>query len=134
MFEIKKQYASIWFYSNDLILLLLLIIIDELNDKRSLATSDDCWLKRVCDVNAICKAIGKNYHSCQCKNGFQGNGSVCFGREIVVCKWHGFALVNLMGSIISEIQLLLSQFHNDGQVHSLAYIKRGKAALAGYCI
>ena len=53
------------------------------DDKRSLASSLDCRQKPLCDANAICAADLKDEkrYKCVCRNGFQGNGSLCEGNQ-----------------------------------------------------
>ncbi|KAK2559903.1 hypothetical protein P5673_017474 [Acropora cervicornis] len=56
---------------------------EKLADKRSMAILSDCRHKQLCDVKATCTAVSDNHHACLCNGGFQGNGSVCYGKETV---------------------------------------------------
>ena len=58
--------------------------VQDVQDKRSLATTFDCRQKPLCHTNAACTAdpINRNRYTCVCNNGFQGNGSVCQGMRV----------------------------------------------------
>ena len=41
-----------------------------------------------CDINANCTMKGPNMRSCECKDGYVGDGETCTGMNSVNIAWH----------------------------------------------